>query len=146
MAQPVELDKKDKAILNILRSDCRASVRTISKQTGIRPSTVHQRIKRMVEKGIIKKFTVTLDDEVIGEKLTVFILISGEPGKYLDPKFFKSPSVKEAHGITGEYDIIMKCKFRDLKDFHQFIISFREKYGKNLSKTITMVETMKLKE
>jgi DNA-binding Lrp family transcriptional regulator len=54
--------------------------------------------------------------------------------------------VKEVHGITGEYDIIMKCKFADLKDFHKFLIEFRDKYGKNISKTITMVETAKLKE
>jgi DNA-binding Lrp family transcriptional regulator len=141
-----ELDKKDKSIIQILKHDSRSSVRTIAKETGIRPSTVHQRIKRLVDGGAIKKFTVKLDDELVGEPLTVFILIVGAPGKYLDIKLFKSSAVKEVHGITGEYDIIMKCKFADLKDFHKFLIEFRDKYGKNISKTITMVETAKLKE
>jgi DNA-binding Lrp family transcriptional regulator len=143
---PIKLDDKDKAILKILKSDSRTSVRKIAKATGIRPSTVHQRIKRLVEAGAIKQFTVLLDEELMGEQLTAFILISGTPGKYLDTKLFRSPAVKEVHGITGEYDIIMKCKFKDMSEFHQFLISFRERYGKSISKTITMVETTKLKE
>ncbi|UCH89921.1 MAG: Lrp/AsnC family transcriptional regulator [Thermoplasmata archaeon] len=146
MAIPPELDSKDNAILQILIKDSRTSIRTIAKETGIRPSTVHQRIKKLVTLGAIKQFTVKLDDEIVGEPLTVFILIAGAPGKYLDEKLFKLPAVKEVHGITGEYDIIMKCKFKDLNEFHKFLIEFRDKYGKSISKTITMVETMKLKE
>ena len=146
MAEKRVLDDKDNAILSILKKDSRTSVRNISKQTGIRPSTVHQRIKRMVEIGAIKKFTVDLDDGVVGERLTVFILVAGTPGKYLDTRLFRSKAVKEVHGITGEYDIIMKCKFSDLGEFHEFLINFRDKYGKNISKTITMVETARLKE
>ena len=141
-----EIDNSDKKIIKILKKDSRTSIRSISRETGIRPSTVHQRIKRMTESGVIKQFTIKLDDEVIGENLTVFILISGAPGKYLDENLFKAPPVKEVHGITGEYDIIMKCKFKDLAEFHKFLISFRDKYGKSISKTITMVETAKLKE
>ena len=146
MAEVRELDGKDRDILNILTKNSRASVREIARETDIRPSTVHQRIKRLMESGVIKQFTTRLDDEMLGEQLTVFILINGAPGKYLDTKLFKSPAVKEVHGITGEYDIIMKCKFRDLAEFHKFLISFRDKYGKSINKTITMVETAKLKE
>jgi DNA-binding Lrp family transcriptional regulator len=141
-----ELDRKDLDILKILRSNSRASVREIARETDIRPSTVHQRIKRLKESGVIKQFTTKLDDGMMGEQLTVFILINGAPGKYLDANLFKSPAVKEVHGITGEYDIIMKCKFRDLAEFHKFLISFRDKYGESINKTITMVETAKLKE
>lgn len=140
------LDEKDWAILKLLITDSRMSIRRIAKATGIRPSTVHQRIKRLVSTGVVKQFTVKVDDEVLGEQLTIFILISGTPGKYLDAKLFRSPAVKEVHGITGEYDIIMKCKFKDMTEFHRFLIDFRESYGQSISKTITMVETTKLKE
>jgi DNA-binding Lrp family transcriptional regulator len=146
MEESIELDSKDRAILKLLVSDSRMSIRKIAKATGIRPSTVHQRVKRLVSTGVVKQFTVKIDEEILGEQLTIFILISGTPGKYLDTKLFKSPSVKEVHGITGEYDIIMKCKFKDMTEFHRFLIDFRERYGKSISKTITMVETTKLKE
>jgi len=146
MAGEKTLDRKDHSILEVLKRNSRASVREIAKLTDIRPSTVHQRIKRMIDIGAIQQFTIKLDDEILGEPLTVFILITGAPGQYLDAKLFKSPAVKEVHGITGEYDIIMKCKFSDLSQFHQFLISFRDKYGKYINKTITMVETVNLKE
>jgi DNA-binding Lrp family transcriptional regulator len=41
------MDKKDLAIIELLKKDSRYSVRDISKKTGIRPSTVHQRIKKL---------------------------------------------------------------------------------------------------
>ena len=80
MADELELDKKDTAILRILKRDSRSSIRSKAKETGIRPSTVHQRIKRLRETGAIIQFTVKIDDELVGEKLTVFILIAGAPG------------------------------------------------------------------
>ena len=49
------LDEKDTSILQLLIKDSRMSVRSISAETGIRPSTVHQRIKKLMETGAIKK-------------------------------------------------------------------------------------------
>ena len=146
MTDKSKLDSKDRAILKMLKEDGRMSIRKIANSTGIRPSTVHQRIKKLESTGVIEKFTVLVNDEILGEQLTIFILISGTPGKYLDSKIFRSSAVKEVHGITGEYDIIMKCKFKDMAEFHNFLIDFRERYGQSISKTITMVETTKLKE
>ena len=71
------LDSKDERILKVLINDARASIREISNTTGIRPSTVHQRIKRLVEDDVIEKFTVKLNDEKVGEGFTVYMLISG---------------------------------------------------------------------
>ncbi|UCF07651.1 MAG: winged helix-turn-helix transcriptional regulator, partial [Thermoplasmata archaeon] len=71
------LDPRDSKIINILKDNARASIRDISKKTGIRPSTVHPRIKRLSEQGVIEKFTLKLSDEKVGEGFTVFMLISG---------------------------------------------------------------------
>ena len=45
-----------------------------------------------------------------------------------------------------EYDLLMKLKFRDMKEFNKFIIEFRDKYSESIAKTITMVQTVCLKE
>ena len=142
----VKLDDRDMQILKILKLNSRTSIREIGKQIDMRPSTVHQRLKKMQDQGVIEKFTVKLNDEKIGRKLVVFMLISGAMDKYLDDKAMKDPCIREIHGVTGEYDLLMKLKFRDMKEFNKFIIEFRNKYSDSISKTITMVQTVRLKE
>lgn len=139
------LDDKDKKILEVLKDDGRASVRAISKETGIRPSTVHQRIQRLVADEVIEKFTVKLNDEKIGEPLTVFMLVSGTMERYLDVDDLLGNTVKEIHGVTGDYDMLMKCKFKDIREFNRFLVSFRERYAGHVVKTVTMVQTAKVK-
>jgi DNA-binding Lrp family transcriptional regulator len=141
-----ELDDKDLIILQHLKSDARLSVRKLAKLTKIRPSTVHNRIQRLVKEGVVEKFTIKLNPENMGERLTVFMLVSGALDKYIDERFVKNPHIIEVHGITGEYDMLLKLRFKDMKQFNKFIIEFREKYSKSISKTITMVQTASLKE
>ncbi len=140
------LDKKDIKIIEVLKDNSRASIRDISKATGIRPSTVHQRIKKLVENGIIEKFTLALNDDKVGEGFTVFMLISGSTERYLDNKILKNEHVKGIYGITGEYDLLIKMKFQDMMGFNDFLLDFREKYSEHISKTLTMVQTVKLKD
>ena len=56
------MDKKDTAIIQRLQENSRASIRDIAKKTGIRPSTVHQRITRLKKEEIIDKFTIKLNN------------------------------------------------------------------------------------
>jgi DNA-binding Lrp family transcriptional regulator len=140
------LDSKDDKILIVLKSNARASIREISKTTGIRPSTVHQRIKKMVEEGVVEKFTVKLNDEKVGEGFTVYMLISGSTERYLGDEIMKNDQVKGIYGITGEYDLLIKMKFKDMVEFNDFLLNFREKYSNQISKTLTMVQTVKLKD
>jgi DNA-binding Lrp family transcriptional regulator len=140
------LDKRDLKIIALMKNNARASIRDISKATGIRPSTVHQRIKRMVENGIIEKFTVKLNDDKMDEGFASFMLISGSPERYLDEKILKNEHVKGIYGITGEYDLLIKMKFKDMSAFNDFLLDFRENYSTHISKTLTMVQTVKLKD
>lgn len=140
------LDKKDLKILKRLKNNSRASIRDISKATQIRPSTVHQRIKKMVDAGVIERFTVKLNDEMVDKGFAAFMLISGSTEQYLDDSFLKSEHVNGIYGITGEYDLLISMKFRDMNAFNEFLLKFREKYSEHISKTLTMVQTVKLKE
>ncbi len=100
----------------------------------------------MVENGIIEKFTLKLNDDKIGEGFASFMLISGSPERYLDQKILKNEHVKGIYGITGEYDLLIKMKFKDMNAFNEFLLDFRENYSTHISKTLTMVQTVKLKD
>ncbi len=139
----MDIDNKDFAIINVLKENSRLSIRDIAKRTKLRPSTVHQRILRLTERGVIKKFTLKLNNKAVGEGFIVFMLIKTKPSAMLD-KLVDNKHVKEFFGITGEYDLLLKLKFRDVDEFNDFIIKFRK--TPSIQTTLTMVVTADVKE
>ena len=141
----MEIDNKDGKIIGILKQDSRMPIREIAKQTRIRPSTVHQRIQKLIENGAIEKFTIKLNDKAIGENFIVFMLVKGGTTEYIDNKILTNDHVKEVFGVTGEYDLMIKLKFENVEEFHGFVLNFR-KEKKEIQSTLTMVATANLKE
>ena len=141
----MELDNKDNKIIGILKEDSREPLKIIAKKTGIRPSTVHQRIQKLIKGGVIEKFTIKLNNKAIGENFIAFLLIKGTTSDYINNKFLNTKNVKEVFGVTGEYDVMVKLKFKDVEEFNDFIISFRKEM-KGVGATLTMVVTANIKE
>jgi DNA-binding Lrp family transcriptional regulator len=138
----MKLDAKDRKILEKLKQDSRQTVRDIAKQTGIRPSTVHQRITKLKKEGVIEKFTVKLNNKSVGEDFIVIMFISTK--KDLPNTFFQNRHIKEVFGVTGEYDLMLKLKFADIDEFNRFVIGLRK--NREIEKTRTSVATITLKE
>jgi len=139
----MELDAKDHKIIKILRENSRMAIRDIAKKTQLRPSTVHDRLKKMMREGIISKFTLKLNNKAVGENFVVFMLIKAEkdiPATYFESKH----EIKEVFGVTGEYDLMLKLKFKDIEEFNDFVINFRKQFA--LMNTLTLVGTVNLKE
>jgi DNA-binding Lrp family transcriptional regulator len=138
----IVLDNKDTQVIEILKKDSRRSVREISRQTGIRPSTVHQRIQRMVKDELIKNFTIKLNYKKLDQNFVAFVLINtkGE----LPASFFSNPQIKDVFGITGEFDLLLKLRFKDVNEFNDFLITLRK--NTRITKTLTLVSTIEIKE
>jgi DNA-binding Lrp family transcriptional regulator len=138
----MKLDQKDHLIIKVLRENSRGSVRDIAKSTKLRPSTVHQRLTKLQKNGVIEKFTLKVNNKAMGENFIVFVLVT--TSKDIDDKVFADYHIKEAFGVTGEYDLMLKVKFKDVEEFNDFIINFRK--NNHLRKTLTMVVTTDIKE
>ena len=138
----MEINARDRKIIDKLKQNSRSTVRDIAKKTGIRPSTVHQRIMRMSSGGVIEKFTVKLDNKAAGENFIVFMQIMTK--RDLPETFFADRHIKEVFGITGEYDLLLKLKFRDIEEFNKFVIGLRK--NTSIAKTVTSIATITLKE
>jgi len=139
----MDIDHKNFVIINVLKENSRLSIRDIAKKAKLRPSTVHQRILKLREKGVIEKFTVKLDNRAVGEGFIVFMLIKTKPSAMLD-KIVGNKHVKEFFGVTGEYDLLLKLKFKDVDEFNDFVIKFRKE--QSIQTTLTMVVTASVKE
>jgi len=139
----MKLDSKDHDIIKVLKENARLSIRDIAQKTTLRPSTVHERIKKLIRYKIIEKFTLKLNNKAVGENFIVFMLIKSEkeiPNTYITSNIH----IKEVFGVTGEYDLLLKLKFKDIEQFNDFVIGFRKQF--QLLNTLTLVVTTTLKE
>jgi len=138
----IKLDEKDHKIISILKQNSRLPIRDIAKKSKLRPSTVHLRLQRLIKNNIIEKFTLKLNNKAVGEDFIVFMFLT--TNQDLLSSFFNNPHIKESFGITGEYDLLLKLKFKDIAQFNDYIINLRK--NKSITKTITHIVTVNIKE
>ena len=136
------MQEKDFKIIDVLKENSRLAIRDIAKKTGLRPSTVHDRITKLSKDNIIERFTVKLNNKEVGENFIIFMFLT--TSNDLEASFFNNKHIKEVFGVTGEYDLILKLKFRDIEQFNKFIIGLRK--NKDIKKTQTMIATIDIKE
>ncbi|MGI0040231.1 MAG: Lrp/AsnC family transcriptional regulator [Nitrososphaera sp.] len=139
-----KIDDLDVKILSELAKDASISVPRLSKKINVNASVVYSRIKRLVKKGLIKKFTIVINDEALGfnvKALTGINMDSKLRDNVLN-ELFKIPEVREVSEVTGRFDILVTMNAHSLDEMHQII---SEKIGRveGVQKTETFIEMRK---
>lgn len=123
MVLSMDIDEIDVAILKEVQEDSKTSYRDIAKKLGLSVGTVHNRVKKMSELGVIKSFAAVLDPEKLGFDLTAVILMQVDGGHIVDVEraLAKSKSVMAVYDTTGDFDIITIAKFKSREELNTFI-------------------------
>ncbi|MEM0049449.1 MAG: Lrp/AsnC family transcriptional regulator [Candidatus Bathyarchaeia archaeon] len=110
-----EIDDIDKEIIRMLQDDARISLRRIAEKLNVSETTIFIRIKKLLEKNIIKRFTAIVSPEALGKKITAFILINADPKKIQNVlnTLSKMDDVYEVYDVTGPYYAIVKVRTED---------------------------------
>ena len=118
------LDDIDRSILSILQEDARTPYVKIADQLGVSDATIHIRVKKLVNKGIIKQFTVLLDEGQVGQSVTSYVLVRVEPGtiEQVCEALNKLENVFEIYEIHERYDLLVKVKGDSLNEFRDVLI------------------------
>lgn len=122
-------DDLDMKLLFELTKDGSISVPALSKKLGINASVLYSRIKRLMKKKLIKKFTVVIDDSLLGIGVKASVGVNRDP-KFKDAihkKLMETPEVVSISEVTGRFDIIVKVYAENLEALHSVVI---EKIGK----------------
>ncbi len=128
MTQREALDETDINILQLLREDSRLSFREIGKRIGVSTGTVSERVKNMLEAGVIKRFTTAVDPSLMGMDVPIFLLIRVDPMTRIDQVVGALESVEEScciHQVTGGLDMIALVRCTDKAHAAQVIDSVR---------------------
>ena len=141
-----DLDDLDMKILSILMEDARRSVRDIARELGVAPATVHNRLKKLQQKGIIKGFMPIVDFSKLGYQVTAVIMISveGQRLRDLENELKQIKNVIAIYDITGEFDVLLIAKFKDVQALDIFVKDLLEREG--IKKTVTHIAFNVVKE
>ncbi len=136
----IKLDDIDHQILDILIDNTRVPFTDISKRLLISAGTVHVRVKKMEDAGIIKGSSLNLDYEKLGYSFIAYIGIYLEKNS-MTIQVLESleaiPYITVAHITTGKFNIYCKLRARDTKHAKDLIFMIDDIDG--ISRTETMI-------
>ena len=120
------MDLLDKQIIKILKNNSKATLQKISDQINLSIAPTARRINQLEVKGIIKNYTVNIDENSLGYKFPAFIFISLErqQSKNFDKfeeKILSFPEVVECWLMTGTKDYLIRIAVNDVEEFENFL-------------------------
>lgn len=122
-----KLDEVDRGIIEHLRMNARTTFVDIGKALGVSDATVYNRVKRLMEMGVIKRFTVEVDEAAVDERIHGFMLVNVKPGsvKEVSNQLCEIERVSEIHEVHGSEDLIVKVRAKNLGRLRSVILKVR---------------------
>jgi Lrp/AsnC family leucine-responsive transcriptional regulator len=141
------LDRTDRRILRLLREDGRMPLAAIAKAVGLSGPAVHDRVRKLEQRGIIASYTAVLDPIALDRSHVAFVMVTLSEGNEFaadEPivaRICEEPDVLEFHRIAGEDCYLIKVRTATNKDLEQLLRRIRRIRGVARSRTTIVLST-----
>jgi len=137
------MDEIDHQILQYLIKNCRTPFTEIAKKILVSAGTIHIRVKKMEEMGIIKGSTLVIDYDKMGYSFIAYVgLVTTNSKKVQDviDEILKIPEVTVAHLTTGKFSVYCKIRAKDTKHAKEIIFRLSDVPGVERTETSISLE------
>jgi Lrp/AsnC family leucine-responsive transcriptional regulator len=118
----------DRTIVRLLAADGRMSYTDLGKATGLSTSAVHQRVRRLEQRGVIKGYTIVVDHDALGLPLTALISI-----KPIDPaapddapqRLEHVQAIEACHSVAGDESYVLKARVANPIELEHLLAEIR---------------------
>ncbi len=113
----------DRELLGLLAADGRRSLKSLAKQLKVSITTVKNHIDALQEKGVIERFTMETNIEELGYTVKSVIAARFKRGTLVEAqrRICAHPNVAAVYDVTGRYDALIVCRFKETTDLDEFI-------------------------
>ncbi len=127
------MDALDRTIISLLELNARASLKEMSKATGLSSPSVSERVKRLEERGIVRAFTVDIDPKALGYALQAIVRVRPLPGMLhiVERLIQDTPEFIECDKVTGDDCFIARLCFRSMEQLDAILDRISEKAETN---------------
>ena len=119
----MSLDILDLKIVKCLTEDARCTYRSIAEEAGVSEATIKNRIDRLTDEGIIKKFTIIMDYHKLGRAIKAFIGLKVQPSKLqgIVEHIQRNSDVHVLYRTSGDVDLLIEVIFEQMEDLNKFL-------------------------
>ncbi len=129
MNEKLKLDLIDKQILQFLVQNTRMPFTEIAKKMKVSPGTIHVRMKKLEEQGLIIGSSLNVNYEKLGYNFIAYVgilLVKSNKTKIVLERLYDIPNVTVCNIISGKYNILCKIRARDTQDAKDVIFQIDE--------------------
>jgi len=121
------MDELDHKLLQELTRDARASVTDLAKLLGVSRGTVQNRIGRMLQQKVIRRFTVELGEAEVDHQVSAFTLIRllADDGRATLRSLRRISAITDIHTISGAFDIVVEIRTSSLRNLDRILDEIR---------------------
>lgn len=140
----MELDETDRAILRILQTDARTPFSEIARQIDMSSATVHDRVGRMEDAGVIEGYHAKVNAREVGLGTSAFVGLRVQQGREENAleRLREIEGVQEIHLTTGEWDVMLRVFAEDTDALRELMFDeIAEIDGFSRSQTMVILGT-----
>jgi len=119
------LDSRDRKILSLVQRDGKMPQAEIAKRVGLSTAAVNERLKKLENAGVIRRYVAVVDPSAVGMGVTAFVEVFIEHPRF-EPAFIAKvramDEVQEVHHITGEFSLLLKLRVAGMEALQQLLI------------------------
>lgn len=138
----------DRIILEKLQKDAKVSLNTLAKATGLASSSVHYRIKRLEDEGVIKGYTAVVDPGKLGYDILAVSFIRSKFNakcyERLNKVLTQIPGVWAAYFLMGDVDYVVLIRAKNRADLNRVVYELIAQ--KEIERSDTRIAIERLKE
>jgi len=135
------MEDTDLQILRLLARDGRMSFTDLGRATGLSTSAIHQRVRRLEQRGVIRGYAAVVDADAVGLPLTAFVSVTP-----LDPaapddvpeRLSGLPEIEACHSVAGDENYILKVRVSTPGELEALLSRIRSQAGVSTHTTIVL--------
>lgn len=141
------MDYMDYRILECLKSNARIKASAISKEIHLSVSAVLERIRKMETSGVIKNYTIVLDESKLGNDISALMEVSLDHPKFYEPftdAVKGNKNIVFCYYVTGDFDFMLKILCKSSEDLEKVHREIKSLDGVSRTKTYCILKDVKI--
>jgi Lrp/AsnC family leucine-responsive transcriptional regulator len=144
---PQILDEKDRRILDLVQYNAKLPQAEIARHVGLSPAAVNERLRKLENAGVIRRYVALVDPRAVGASITAFVEVFIEHPRHeaaFIERLLAVDEVLECHYVTGEFSLLLKVRVRDMDDLQQLLLhQLNAQEGVRQTRTVMVLSTVK---
>jgi DNA-binding Lrp family transcriptional regulator len=138
------LDSTDRDLLTLLQEDATRSYAALGQAVGLSAGAAHDRVRKLRERGVIRRTTVAVDPAALGRGVLAFVLV--QAGSWVGDDSTRArlaalPEIEEAHVIAGRASLLLKVRTASPQDLQETLRRIYRMNGIAGTEAIMVLET-----